>query len=227
MTQFDEVADIYDEHLKELLGGSDIEKYAEYKIQLAKIVSNKNHGKLLDFGCGTGRSFPYLLKYFPNMEIYGCDVSEKSINLAKKYVKEDNLFVNDTLKTLSSKGKMDIVIAACVFHHIPPEERIDWINAVVDILNKQGMFFIFEHNTKNPMTKKIILDSRNLIDDINWMLSHEQLVKMANKIPNSKVIWDGYTLFSPWRTKYTTNIERILKWLPIGAQHCVVIGKNI
>lgn len=226
MSQFDEVAEIYEENLKELLGSEDIEKYAEYKIQLTNILSQKTEGKLMDFGCGTGRSFPYLKNYFPKFELYGCDVSEESIKIAGEHISREHLFVNDSVEALACMGKMDIVIAACVFHHIPPEERKQWISGVVDNLQEDGIFLIFEHNTKNPMTKKIILDPKNLVDDINWMISHENLKEMVKNIPDAKIVWDGYTLFSPWRPKFMTNAERFLKWCPLGAQHCVVIGKR-
>lgn len=226
MSQFDDIAYEYEDNLKDLLGGGDIEKYAEYKIQLVRLISKIEKGKFLDFGCGTGRSFTYISRYFPHFDIYGCDVSEESIKYAERYLPADKLFINSDTYSLGSKGRMDVVIAACVFHHIPPQERKSWIASVVDILTDNGLFFIFEHNTKNPMTKKIVLDPNNLVDDINWMLTHRDLLGIVREIPEAKVVWDGYTLFSPWRPSFMTSLERVLKWLPIGAQHCVVVGRK-
>jgi trans-aconitate methyltransferase len=227
MSQFDNVADIYEENLKELLNDNNTEKYAEYKIQLARLLYGRDDGKIMDFGCGTGRSFPYLKKYFPEAELYGCDVSSDSLKLAERYVPSQNLVVNDNTNKLriSSEG-MDVIIAACVFHHIAPGERLMWMQAIADNLKEGGMFFVFEHNVRNPMTKKIVLDARNLVDDIDWMLSHKELLEMAGSITSTKIIWDGYTLFSPWRYKNITSIERFMKWCPLGAQHCIVIKKD-
>ncbi len=226
MSQFDDIVGEYEDSLKDLLGGGDIEKYAEYKIQLVRLITKKQKGKFLDFGCGTGRSFTYINHYFPQFDIYGCDVSEESLKCAERYLPANKLFVNTDTKALGCKGSMDVVMAACVFHHIPPQERKSWIASVVENLTDDGLFFIFEHNTKNPMTKKIILDPNNPVDDIKWMLSHRDLLGIVKEIPKAEIIWDGYTLFSPWRPNFMTSLERGLKWLPIGAQHCVVVGRK-
>ncbi len=226
MNQFDKVANIYDDNLKELLNNKNTEQFAEYKIQLVKLLAPKITNKLMDFGCGTGRSFPFLKKYFPNGALYGCDVSNESIKFAERYISPNCLFLNNSIESLSCKGKMDIVIACCVFHHIAPEERKNWINGIINILEENGRFFIFEHNIKNPMTKKIILDPKNLVDNINVMLPYENLISTIKSIQNTKIVWKGYTLFSPWRSSFITGFERLLKWLPFGAQYCVVIEKN-
>lgn len=226
MSQFDDIVEEYENSLKDLLGGGDIEKYAEYKIQLVRLIAKIEKGKLLDFGCGTGRSFTYINEYFPQFDIYGCDVSKESLKYAERYLPVDRLFVNGDTDSLRCKGNMDVVIAACVFHHIPPWERKAWIASVVDILTDKGLFFIFEHNIKNPMTRKIVLDPKNPVDDIEWMISHSELLSIVKEIPGTKVVWDGYTLFSPWRPSFMTSLERGVKWLPIGAQHCVAVGRK-
>ena len=50
-------------------------------IELSKSIINNKKINIIDLGCGTGNFTGKLLSF--KSEIYGCDVSEKSIKLAK------------------------------------------------------------------------------------------------------------------------------------------------
>ena len=72
--EFDKYAEKYDD----ILGGSipnslnEDAYFAEYKISLmAKLLGQKSPARILDFGCGSGRSLPFLLEYFPDSELWG------------------------------------------------------------------------------------------------------------------------------------------------------------
>jgi SAM-dependent methyltransferase len=57
--------------------------FARYKIELAQqLVGPVN--SILDFGCGVGRSMPYLREVFPKAEIVGCDPSAESLAIARR-----------------------------------------------------------------------------------------------------------------------------------------------
>lgn len=225
--QFNDLADEYEDNLADLLrtkGGDDIEKYAIYKIELARQLIRKEPEKILDFGCGTGRSIPYLKEFFPNAELFGCDVSEESLKIAADELKEDHVFINNSAEELKGYGQTyDAVFLACVLHHIEPTERKYWLDAICDVLNPGGYIFIFEHNAINPMTKSIILDPINRVDRLDWMLNQKELKELTSK---AEVFWSGYTLFSPFRFSGILKVECALKWLPLGAQQCTVYRKR-
>ena len=115
---------------------------------------------------------------------------------------------------------------ACVLHHIEPDERRQWIKAIIKKLNTKGKIVVFEHNLINPATKKIVKNPENRADDINWMLKMSEIEKILLCDDSIKLVWKGYTLFSPLRPPFMTYLERSLKWLPIGAQQCVIVEKN-
>ena len=177
--------------------------------------------KILDFGCGVGRGIGYIKKYFPNAQVYGCDVSEESLSLAEAYAPKDHLFVNDSIGAVTDKGNFDLIVISCVLHHIEPAERQYWIDGLKTVLNPGGHIAVFEHNVKNPATKSIVLSPINLVDKLDWMLGHKELEELMGE----KKFWSGYTLFSPVRFPGILGIERFLKWLPLGAQHCVIVEK--
>lgn len=125
------------------------------------------------------------------------------------------------------KEGFDLVFTACVMHHIDPKERDAWVDAVLSRMNPGGYWAIFEHNLINPYTKRIVTDVDNKVDDVNWMYSRKKLLGLFENKKNVNVFWQGYTLFSPFRSlSLITNIERLLKWCPLGAQQCVVIQKQ-
>lgn len=230
---YDEYAETYDEGLKELLGvlgGNDTEKFAEYKVQLLKcLLPNRENYKILDFGCGTGRSLAYLKTYFSQTgtQLFGCDVSRESLKIAKKVVPSAKLFLNTPIEEFANFNETyDIVMLACVLHHIDPKERPDWIKAIISKLNFGGKIAVFEHNLYNPFTKKIVNNPKNGADNPNWMLKMSEIEKLLMCNTSIKLFWKGYTLFSPLRPgAWVTSVERCAKWLPIGAQQCIIVEK--
>lgn len=227
-SQFDSIAEEYDEVLRKNLGTSDIEKFAEYKIELLKkLLKGKGINNILDFGCGTGRSFPYLRKHFPDSALYGCDVSTESLRVAERLVPFSNLFINETKEAITNYGKKyDLIVATCVFHHIQPEERLMWIKACFDNLNPGGFFAIFEHNLKNPFTKRIVIRAEE--DNIDWMIEKKVLERQMLQASErqGRIYWSGYSLFFPIRFYGVLWVERLFKIIPFGAQYCTLIQKE-
>jgi SAM-dependent methyltransferase len=242
ITDFNEIADVYDEDLENLLGKymwGGAEKYTEYKVQLAHILlKKKNIRSILDFGCGVGRSLKYLAAYFYGTNLFGCDVSDDELQIAKKNYPLAHYFNNADIDEFSNlKDKFDLIFTSCVLHHIAPTERKIWVNAVVDKLTPDGYWAIFEHNLINPYTKRIITDVDNKVDDINWMYTKKKLLALFSERKDIIIFWHGYTLFSPFRftskkqkkscfSYLITSFERLFKWCPLGAQQCVIIKKQ-
>lgn len=100
------------------------------------------------------------------------------------------------------------------------------MQTVVRHLKPGGCIAVFEHNTRNPYTKKIILNPESG-DNFHYMLSHKELKDLLlNGAHDLKVVWHGYTLFSLFRPFWMIRAEMLLKWCGIGAQQCVVVQKQ-
>lgn len=233
LEEFDSVAEIYDDDLKQLLGvlGGDTEKFAEYKVQLCKHLVKNNISSILDFGCGTGRSLVYFKKYFdsvPNLKLYGCDTSPKSIEVAKKILPDGKFFLNSDVDSFrKTSDKYDLIFLACVYHHIEPDTRTAWTKAMIEKLNAGGYIVVFEHNLLNPYTRKIVRNPKNILDHEEYMLSHKELINLlVGHNPNMHTFWEGFVLFSPVRFRWSSTFETCLRKLPIGAQHCVIAQKK-
>jgi trans-aconitate methyltransferase len=73
-------------------------------------------GIALDFGCGNGVFTNILRQALPNWEIYGCDLSENSINNAKNRFPDCNFFVSDNEQTFDLK--FDFLFSHHVLEHV-------------------------------------------------------------------------------------------------------------
>ena len=64
--------------------------------------------------------------------------------------------VSLSMDELGPDAKFDLVIASCVFHHIPPQDRQMAIRYCYSRLKEGGHFIIFEHNPINPVTRHLV-----------------------------------------------------------------------
>ena len=67
-TDFDEFADDYESLLASQLGFFDRDAgyFAEYKVRVTRALLPEPPRSILDFGCGIGRSIPFLRASFPD-----------------------------------------------------------------------------------------------------------------------------------------------------------------
>lgn len=220
--EFDQFAEKYDEILEESIPGSISENpyFAEYKIKLmSQLLSRQMPEVILDFGCGAGRGLPYLKTYFPDASLWGFDVSEASLDVAGSRAPDAKL-VSDWKKLKDER--FELIVAANVFHHIPPEERVRALSDCRELLSNNGKMFIFEHNPYNPATRWIF--ERCPFDVDAEMLSKASAGRIAREA-NLKVTGSGYTLFFPAPLACFRVIEPALKFIPLGAQYYVQLER--
>jgi 2-polyprenyl-3-methyl-5-hydroxy-6-metoxy-1,4-benzoquinol methylase len=220
--EFDQYADRFEEDMRQTIPEAFAEGqyFTEYKIlHVARRLFDREVTSFLDFGCGIGHSLSFVTTQFPNAEIWGYDVSPKCIELARKRVGMAKLTSNlDDLPT----GRFDVVFAANVFHHIPFANRKAAMARCKSLLKAGGRIFLFEHNPLNPVTRKIF--ERCFFDRGAVMLHRREVLQLAETV-GLKIGHAGYTLFFPRQLAFLRPVERMLGWLPLGAQYCVEMVK--
>ncbi len=123
---FDKFASQYSEILDRNIrfSGAGRDYFDEYKIQCLKngVISAEDSLDVLDFGCGTGELSLFMARAFPECRVFGVDISQKSIELAReRYGGEGNLaFVHRI-----GNEKYDAILAANVFHHVSLNDRAE------------------------------------------------------------------------------------------------------
>jgi ubiquinone/menaquinone biosynthesis C-methylase UbiE len=225
--EFDAIANRYNEEIVENLGslGRFRDSMLFYKSQYLKYLLPETPSAILDYGCGIGMNMPYLREYFPNTELFGCDISQESISLARENI---HGCVFDTIETVGDlkiyKGKIDCVFISTVLHHIPFGEHEKWIGGLYGIMKKDGHMIIFEHNMKNPLTKRFV-EKIPMDKDAHMLDSKYSLNILRKTFGENSFIRMGYTYFFPWRNRMFTWIEHRLSRLPLGAQYYVIAKK--
>lgn len=105
-------------------------------------VKIKNGSKILDIGCGTGNLLFLLEKQNKELKLYGIDVSEKMLKIAKKKVK-GAVLMNISASYIDKKFTrefFDYIFIVDVFHHIPEKEKL--MKVFYKILKKNGKLII-------------------------------------------------------------------------------------
>ncbi|WP_299356346.1 class I SAM-dependent methyltransferase [uncultured Shimia sp.] len=228
--EFDRFADEYDAMHRANIraSGEGPEYFARYKIEdMVKVWDRKNREqpvqKILDFGGGIGASAPHLSELFPEARITLADVSERSLEIAEaRGVERVDTMLFDGASLPIEDASIDTAIAACVFHHIPAEEHIALMAEIRRTLRPGGLFFIFEHNPWNPLTRKAV-DTCPF--DENAVLITGPELRRRLKAAGFDQVDLSWRIFIPGALRAIRPVENWLEWLPLGAQYRTVAVK--
>lgn len=211
------------------LSGEEPEYFAEIKVvdiatQCRRLGGNAAAPRaILDFGAGIGYSVPFFVRHLPSAKLTCLDVSRKSLDLgAAKYAHQADFKYFDGSLIPFEAECFDVVMASCVFHHIPSAEHISLLKEIRRVLKRGGMLFVFEHNPLNPLTRHAV--NTCAFDE------HAELIRAG--LMRRQIIDAGYgvtqvryQVFFPHALRHLRSLEPALAWLPLGAQYCVTAQK--
>ena len=220
---FDAFADNYEQKFQDALGvfAEESNYFARYKIDLlAHLVASSEIKSILDYGSGIGTSIPHLHDNFPNSQIWATDISLTSLHkLRQRFDYTETV----TLSELP-KQHFDLIFVSCVFHHIPEESQQEVMDSLFESLSPGGQLCIFEHNPYNPITRRIVSSCE--FDEGVTLLKKSQLTKLFRDSIHTRKIVSGYCLFFPSFLRKLSVFERMLRWIPMGGQYFVLIGRQ-
>jgi SAM-dependent methyltransferase len=219
---FDDYTESYNKILSDQLSffDSNDEYFSEYKIRILKQFVDISPKKILEYGCGVGRNLKYLQNYFQISKIYGCDISKKSIELARKNHPTMNFFL---LGEDSIKEEFDLIFIALVFHHIHQDLHKKTLIEINKMLSENGNLFIFEHNPFNPITRFLV--NTCPFDSDAVLITKRSLEKLLRQ-SGFQVGCGRYTLYFPAFLKKLRVIEPLLGFIPLGGQYFIKALKH-
>ena len=220
MSEFDQFADDYERRMQETLAVTfTSEEYqARYKSGLIKryLARNRKIESILDFGCGIGLSVPSLKELFPEAKLFLTDVSEASLDVARK--NHSGVTVLDS--SLKDCGEFDVIFLSTVVHHITASERVEIFNRLREKLSEKGCLFIVEHNTYNPLTRKIVANCE--MDADAELISIRELRRLLEESCQFRIADSGFCSFFPEPLKALARLDGLLKRIPLGGQYFVI-----
>ena len=129
------------------------------------LKKNVKDSEVLDYGCGIGNSVEKVIKYNPK-KITGIDISEISINKAKKKANELGLNVSYKVdnceKTSFDSNSFDIIYGSGILHHLQIDKCLEEIHR---ILKPNGSILFVEPLGTNPLInfyRKLTPNSRSV-----------------------------------------------------------------
>ncbi|MDD5051254.1 MAG: methyltransferase domain-containing protein [Sulfuricurvum sp.] len=169
---FDNVAKSYDENIQFIIS-------AQKMVELIELDSDELH--ILDLSTGTGNIAVELGKKFPNAKIFGIDISDEMLNIARSKTKEqgiDNItyHVQDVENLAFGDMKFDLITCGYGIFFYPNMDR--FFCDVCAMLKEDGKFIFstFSEDAFQPYSK-IFLE----------MLEENYGIKPPQRLENRKL----------------------------------------
>jgi SAM-dependent methyltransferase len=171
---------------------------------------------VLDVGSGTGVTDQLLTGHVGRIE--GVDVSEAMVEQASRRNPGCHYQRYDGRRLPFEPGRFDMAFAICVLHHVPPAQWNEFVAELWRAVRPGGLAVVIEHNPVNPLTRRAVRDCEF---DADAVLLSPRRVRQAFQISGAGQASVEYILFAPFGQQRVRQLERSLRWLPLGAQYLV------
>lgn len=126
-------------------------RYLKRRIGIDRYEIKKDVKKILDVGCGNGNHVHFFAKQ--GFEVYGIDISEEAINIAKDWMKKEGLTANlraiDAEKLPFEDKFFDVIISHGVLDHISFSKAKKTMDEIKRVLKPNGYAFITLRSTED------------------------------------------------------------------------------
>lgn len=139
--------------------------------------------KVMEVGCGVGRQSRTLKKLRPDLQVFGCDLSQLAISEARKYNDEVEYEVSDAARLPYSDASFDAVMLFDVLEHVPDVEAV--VREVARVLKPEGLFHGYIPIEGQPHTLFIRLRNSQRFPLARWkreQIGHIQQLTAAGII---------------------------------------------
>lgn len=182
---------------------------------------------LLDYGCGVGSLMRVLTGMGVKASFTGCDISTGMLRQVEKrwppaLGAPPELAAQEGARTPFADGRFDIATISAVLHHVPLDERPAVYAELGRVLKPGGRLYVFEHNPRNPLVRHVI--ARTPIDRNAILLDAGEVRHGLLDAARYELDTD-YLMFMPPGIAVLRGLDRLLTWLPAGAQYVVAARK--
>ncbi len=232
MAEFDQYANAYSDQIETDLSFFKQDHFFYLRVKADELLqhafrmadaSKAKDVSILDVGCGHGITHEYLLENGKGrIDLHGTDTAEKVIGMARDLNPKTSYTVTAEDHLPYPDNSFDIVTATCVVHHVPPAQWTSFLEEMKRVAKPGGSVVIFEHNPYNPVTSRIV---KNCPLDENAVLLSASKLKSHMRSAGLRCDRHDYLLFFPIDSGVARFIEKVISWLPLGAQYAVYASK--
>lgn len=222
---FDEYAVCYDEALHQglSLSGENKEYFAQKRVAWLARCLQATPRRIMDYGCGTGSSTPYLLELDKCCSILGVDLSRQSLAVAARNYGSARISYC-SIEECKEEEWADLAFCNGVFHHIAPEERAAALHFIYRCLRPGGYFAFWENNPWNPGTRLVM--SRIPFDRDAVPIPPSEGRNMLGAA-GFELQRNDFLFYFPRCFSWLRGLERFLARLPFGAQYLLLSRKPL
>jgi SAM-dependent methyltransferase len=222
MAEFDRYANEYEQLLKDPVRdrfAGDSKFFYERKLDLIRRFfrqRGKDTANLswLDVGCGQGDLLSLGKQHFRS--VAGCDLSEEMLRYCEGL--ETRLQTSPEQLPFPDES-FDLLTAVCVYHHVPPPQRLQLTKECTRLLKPGGVFAIIEHNPFNPMTQLIV--KRAAVDVDAILLRSGEARKLMRSAGLAVAATDFFLYLPKGLYSKAAGLEHLLRPVPLGGQYTV------
>jgi SAM-dependent methyltransferase len=225
--EFDSFADSYERDLAEALAvsGEDRQYFARGRVDWLAGILRRTGTKprhVMDFGCGTGSTTGLLLEMLGAEAAVGVDLSQRSLDVARKNHASERIQFSPIEKYTSSDS-IDLAYCNGVFHHIPRAERGQALSFIHRSLCKGGLFSFWENNPWNPGTRHVMA---HCVFDKDAVTLNPPEAKRLVLSGGFTILRTDFLFIFPRFLKLARPAEKLVSKLPLGAQYQILCQKT-
>lgn len=224
MAEFDDYSKSYHDQINAAISysGQDVDFYTRVKADyLAALLDQHLDGvgqpKVLDVGCGHGDIHSHLLER-KKMDLTGIDVATSVVDEARQLNPGVSYDHYDGVRLPYDDGSFDAAYTICVMHHVPPAQWQAFMDEMRRIVRPGGLVAVFEHNPLNPLTRRLV---NNCPIDANAVLLNGRTLTGLFREAGFAKPKRRFIIFTPFSAKFFRWFDRVMGWLPLGAQYFV------
>lgn len=125
-------------------------KYAERMPERDKVtlkiiagLTDGKHKRVLDIGCSTGNLLLHIKRFFPNLELFGGDLAESSIEIARKNPDLAGVKIAK-MDMLAITGEYDVIVSNAVTYLFTDEQFVRAASGIRNGLRTGGAWIDFD-----------------------------------------------------------------------------------
>ncbi len=127
--------------------------------------------RLLDWGCGCGRTTTHLLQHLNGPEIYGCDIDGEAVAWCNANLKSGHFAQSQPLPSLPyPNGFFDVIVSCSVFSHLKRDIQHLWLAELKRVLSPGGLLLasfhgMFAASSDYPAERVEAIERAGIVDD--------------------------------------------------------------
>jgi ubiquinone/menaquinone biosynthesis C-methylase UbiE len=219
--EFDRYRETYNLAVNQAIAfsGQKVESFTRAKAHdllrtIASHFDSPNELSLLDVGCGIGNYHPFLSPVAGSVS--GVDVSRACIAKAQERNPAVSYTVYDGDELPYRDQQFDVTFCICVLHHVPPERWSQFVSEMRRVTRAGGLVVVYEHNPKNPLTRKVVRDCEFDRDAV--LLTMAQTRRLLMTAGCSDVTASSILTLPPIGA-FVEKLDGLFAKLPLGSQY--------